>query len=132
MATTKERLRALRMNAGYSQKQLSELSAISEESIKSYEIGRRTPVSEALVAFADFFGVSVDWLLCRTDNPEFHAESGKPIPSSDSKQLRQMAALQNVASEYCLSPSAKKELVSFLEYLASRSKAENPISAPPD
>ncbi len=44
---------------------------MSQNSISRYENGEREAGYEALIAFADYFNVSVDYLLERTDNPEF-------------------------------------------------------------
>lgn len=42
---------------------------MSQNSISRYETGEREADYETLIAFADYFGVSVDYLLGRTDNP---------------------------------------------------------------
>lgn len=42
---------------------------MSQNSISRYETGEREADYETLIAFADFFNVSVDFLLGRTDNP---------------------------------------------------------------
>ena len=40
---------------------------ISQYMVSAYETGRHQPSTDMLIAFADFFDVSVDYLLCRTD-----------------------------------------------------------------
>lgn len=42
---------------------------MSQNSISRYETGEREADYETLIAFADFFNVSIDFLLGRTDNP---------------------------------------------------------------
>lgn len=57
-----EKLRKLRTDKMLSREQLSKATGISEDSILSYELGRRKPKIEALSAIAEYFGVSVDYL----------------------------------------------------------------------
>lgn len=49
---------------------VSELCGLSPGAVKQYERGRRRPGADALVALADYYGVSVDYILCRTDRRE--------------------------------------------------------------
>lgn len=64
-----ERLRQLRKEKKISMKLLGEVVGVSESTISLYENGKRKPDPDMLVQFADFFGVSVDYLLGRSDNP---------------------------------------------------------------
>ena len=43
---------------------------MSQNTISRYETGARVPSREELIAIADYFDVSVDFLLGRTDNPK--------------------------------------------------------------
>ena len=42
---------------------------MSQNSISRYETGEREADYKTLIAFADFFNVSIDFLLGRTENP---------------------------------------------------------------
>ena len=64
-----ERLRRLRERNRLSRYRLSELCGISSDQIRRYELGKRKPGADALVAMADYFEVSTDYLLGRTDYP---------------------------------------------------------------
>ena len=57
------RISALRREAGLSQAQLAQRLGISPSAMGMYEQGRREPSMETVVAMADFFGVSTDYLL---------------------------------------------------------------------
>ena len=37
-----------------------------------YEYGPREPAYQKLIALADFFGVSIDYLVGRSDDPQRH------------------------------------------------------------
>lgn len=64
-----QRLRRLRMRERLAANNLAELCGLSGNMVYCYERGTSMPGANALIAMADFFGVSVDYLLCRTDNP---------------------------------------------------------------
>lgn len=62
-------LKSLRASRGITQKQLGESIGASERGIQNYEIGARKPTYEMLIALADFFEVSLDYLVGRSDDP---------------------------------------------------------------
>ena len=45
---------------------------MNQNSISRYETGEREADYKTLIAIADYFNVSVDYLLGRTDDPAFH------------------------------------------------------------
>lgn len=55
----------LREKRRISRKVLSELCGLSSDAIRRYERGEVEPRMESLMAIADFFDVSVDYLLGR-------------------------------------------------------------------
>ena len=62
-----ERIRALRESKGLSQQAVAEALQIKRESINSWENGLRDLKTASIVALADYFGVSTDYLLGRTE-----------------------------------------------------------------
>ena len=66
------RLKELRKSRNISQVRLAIELNISQNSISRYETGEREADYKTLIAMADFFNVSVDYLLERTDNPEMN------------------------------------------------------------
>ena len=46
----------------------------SEELVKKWRNGERTPNADVVLALSDYYGVSADYLLGRTNKPEFHPE----------------------------------------------------------
>ncbi len=65
-----QRLKELRTKKHISQVKLAMDLGMNQNSISRYETGEREADYETLIAFADYFGVSVDYLLGRTDNPQ--------------------------------------------------------------
>ena len=64
------RLKELRTSKRISQVKLAMDLNMNQNSISRYETGKREADYETLIAFADYFGVSIDYLLGRTDNPK--------------------------------------------------------------
>lgn len=57
------KLKKAREEAGYTQKDIEEKINIKQGTLSSYENGRTEPDIETLGKLADFYYVSVDWLL---------------------------------------------------------------------
>ena len=62
-----ENIRNLRIDKGYTQKQIGEYLGISQNTYSQYEIGVLKYPVDVLIKLADFYGVSIDYLLGRTD-----------------------------------------------------------------
>ncbi len=67
-----ERLVELKTKRGILQKDIANGLDISLRAYQYYERGEREPSASVLIALADFFDVSVDYLLGRTDNPNLN------------------------------------------------------------
>lgn len=68
--TFSERLVQLRKEKNITQKQLANELNLSEVGIQNYEGERRKPAYDVLIALADYFDVSLDYLVGRSDEPE--------------------------------------------------------------
>ncbi len=66
----KQRLQQLREKKGISRIVASELCGLAPDSIRKYERGESEPTLSSLLAIADFFAVSVDFLTGKDDNNE--------------------------------------------------------------
>ena len=64
-----ERLLELRKDAGLTQEGLAAILSINKHSISSYERNKSEPPDAIKIGIARYFGVSVDYLLGVTDNP---------------------------------------------------------------
>ncbi len=74
------RIKDLRIENGLTQKELAKILQSSDKNIWAYENGVASPPIDILIAYANYFGVSTDYLLGRTD------ELGAvitPFPSTD-------------------------------------------------
>ena len=66
------RLKKLRQSRGISQLKLAMDLGMNQNSISRYETEQRQADYETLIKFADYFNVSIDYLLERTDNPKIN------------------------------------------------------------
>ena len=57
------KLKKARENTGFTQREISKETKIPQSTLANYETGRTEPDIENLGILADFYGVSVDWLL---------------------------------------------------------------------
>lgn len=63
-----ERLKLLRKNKKVSQRTIAIAIGISERNYQRFEYGEYKPSFETLIALADYFDVTLDYLMCRTDD----------------------------------------------------------------
>lgn len=66
------RLKQLRKQRNISQLKLAMDLGMNQNSISRYENGEREADYRSLIAFADYFDVSIDYLLERTDEPKMN------------------------------------------------------------
>lgn len=64
-----DRIFFLRKSHGLTRKELANSTGISEEGVKSYERRTRKPGCEGLMSLANYFNVSIDYLVGRSNNP---------------------------------------------------------------
>lgn len=74
-----KRIRFLRKNAQLKQNELADLLDISYSSISQYESGQRTPNDNIKIKIANFFGVSLDYLLGNTLNQSANLYIQQPL-----------------------------------------------------
>ncbi len=65
-----EQMLALREQNGLTQEQAAKEIGIAYRSYRRYEAGEREPGVTALIRIADYYGVTIDYLVGRTDRRE--------------------------------------------------------------
>lgn len=63
-------LRAIREDKDLRQKDIAQVLNVSQNTYSQYETGVISLTAEILIKLADYYGVSIDYLLDRTDNPK--------------------------------------------------------------
>lgn len=66
------RIRDLREDRDLNQTQVARMLQMSQTGYSKYETGENDIPTSVLIRLADFYGVSVDYLLGRTANPEMN------------------------------------------------------------
>ena len=66
-----EKIRMLRKEKKLTQAEVAKEVGLSARGYQDLELGAK-PGFDNLLHIADFYGVSVDWLMGRTDNPHAH------------------------------------------------------------
>ena len=67
-----DRIKLLRTNNKVTQTVLAELLGVTKTQISDLENAKTTTSIERLYILADYFNVSIDYLVGRTDNPEIN------------------------------------------------------------
>lgn len=63
------RLREIRKAKKYTQIYVQVHTGIDQSLLSKFELGERIPPTESLIILADFYKVSIDYILYRSDNP---------------------------------------------------------------
>lgn len=78
-------LRELRENKGLTLEQVAEALGLRNQYISNYELGKRRPDYDTLAKLADFYGVTVDYLLGREQKKAPTQEGECQISDDDIK-----------------------------------------------
>lgn len=62
----------LRKEKGITQIALQMATGIEQALISKFETGERVPPTETLMILADYYNVSMDYIMCRTDKPKIN------------------------------------------------------------
>ncbi|MGL4606045.1 MAG: helix-turn-helix domain-containing protein [Eubacteriaceae bacterium] len=121
MSTFGTRLKRLRINKDMTQQDFAEHFDLNKSSISKYEKDKNLPENQLLTEIADYFNVSVDYLLCRTDNPtSLNDAKLKSEGCQDPAELLttplEMKDLMGLFGYALASPEAKKEIVDFIKF----------------
>ena len=69
-----QRIRNLREDRDLKQRELAEILGVSQNTYSQYETGVIAYTDQVLIKLADFYGVSIDYLTDRTENPEINTK----------------------------------------------------------
>ncbi len=68
----KNNLKKLRKDRGLTQISLQIHTGIEQALLSKFENGERVPPTDTLMRLADFYNVSMDYIMCRTEKPEIN------------------------------------------------------------
>ena len=72
MADFAERIKELRLESGMTQTDVGNIIGVKRHSVYTYEKGLNYPEVRCLIMLADYFKVSLDYLVGRSDKPEIN------------------------------------------------------------
>lgn len=72
MVIFNEHLKKIRKDKKKTQKEVANAIQLSERNYQSFEYGKVKPSFETLIALADYFDISIDYLVGRTNTPNSH------------------------------------------------------------
>lgn len=67
-----DRLKKIRLKMDLKQTEVAAAAGLSLRTYQRYEYGQRQPTADVLVALANFYDVSIDYLVGRTNNPNMN------------------------------------------------------------
>jgi len=112
------RLKGLREAAGYSQYAFADAIGVAQSTVGNWESGKREPNFETTQKIADFFGVSVDYLLGRIEIKNGPAEA-EPKKQPDMEDLR--FALSGEVKD--LTDEEFAEIMNYLRFVELKRKS---------
>jgi len=108
-----ERLRSLREEYKLSRNELAEKLIISYSAISKYETNIRFPDKDTLIKMADFFNVSIDYLLGRSDIKE----TAEQIINRSGENLHISSPQIKYGTDEKLPSEAVEEIEKFKQYI---------------
>lgn len=114
-----ERLRELRKQHGLTTTALANIVGCSNPTITHYEKGDRKPDPEMLKKLADYFGVSVDYLLGRNEKSSPAEQESVKIP--DALKPYQFAFFEGMDG---LSEESVKDILKYVQFTREKEKQE--------
>ena len=112
------RLKQLREQKGLSQYTFAKMLGLSQSAVGNWEAGKRIPDAEMLCIIANYFGVSVDYLLGRSDtkNPEIYVKKIMNQINLYKNDLNSNFALQLFYTFDSLNPEHQKTILHMIEF----------------
>lgn len=108
-----ENLKAARKKSGKTQKEVADSLGVGQSTYKNYECGLREPNGDTIVALANLFGVSTDYLLGRPDAkpPE------DPIKLA-AQEFHLDSAQRGILAAYLyMDPDDRKQFISYIKQI---------------
>ncbi len=112
-----EILRELREDYGLKQSDIAERLGTTQQYYSKYETGKYELPLRLLVSLADFYGVSIDYLLGRTECRDGVDGISKPIAAGYS-------ACKMISDVLSFSPSGRRAVVDMIELQHIKEKAK--------
>lgn len=136
-----QRLNKLREEKGLTQKELSSRLGMARTTYSGYENGSREPDNHTLEKIADFFDVSIDYLLGRTnDRKVVETDTGKKHPAQILREYLDMGLTNEeikkrmdfMVDVFTLNDNEVDEFISFLRWRLAEKKQPTVSASKPE
>ena len=94
-----KRIKEVRETHHLSQAELAKLCGSNQATVAKTETGKTAPSLKLLMGLAEYFDISMDYLCCRTDQPEGKLFECKPRMKATSEDMREFI-------EMCFDPAS--------------------------
>nr|DAP48641.1 MAG TPA: Repressor protein CI [Caudoviricetes sp.] len=111
-----EILRKERVNLGLNQVEFAKIFNVTKQTVSNWENGNRNPDSATLSKIADYFEVSVDYLLGRTDERNTNKEKSKLDPSIKTIAAHRLGYIED------LDDDAIDKINEYIEFIRMQQK----------
>ena len=118
------RLEQLRKQQGLSQASVADFLKITQQAYSNYEKGKREPDYDMLVKISDFYGVSTDWLLNKTDDPR-PPDKKNDIPKEKLDMLKNVSYAYHGGEDKELTEKDVDDIINILEITRNLRKGRN-------
>ncbi|KFM95141.1 XRE family transcriptional regulator [Bacillus clarus] len=108
-------IKELRKNNKLTQEQLGNAIRISKMAVSYFEKGKKTPSRETLEKIADYFNITTDYLLGRSDDPELTEQEYKTVTEEGKNILK---LIENLPKEE--RQKAWEQLEMYVNYIKSK------------
>lgn len=112
------RLKALRLSKNLTQEKFANIFYLNKSSISKYEKDKNLPENQLLIKIADFFDVSVDYLLCRTSQQKLLPSNPKPMSGEEflSSYVFSEEETEAFAAYFSFPDDLKKEVLDYIRF----------------
>ena len=115
----KDKLKELRTNRKLTKKEVAEATGLTERQYIAYEYGERDVSTDTLIALADFYGVTTDYLLGREPAPNPFADLGLSAASE-----------QEMLAQYMSFPEEVRAIL--MDAIVKLAESVKPEDSPPE
>lgn len=110
-----EKIKELRKNSKITQEQLGNAIGVSKMAVSYFEKGKKAPGRETLEKIADYFNVTTDYLLGRSEDPELNEEENKTV-TEEGKNI--MALIESLPEDE--RKKAWEQLEMYVTYMQNK------------
>lgn len=115
------RIKSLRLKKGLTQEDLGKVINVSGRSIGFYESGQRDPDTNTLKTLADFFDVSIDYLLGRVNDPQQKIIKKEDLPEDLAPYVDYIKILKDIDMSD-ITPEGLKMLIDAAQEFNKKNK----------